>query len=81
MDIGGTMLEVELKYDEHALKILKEELSRRTIYKWKKADGTFINVKDMSDTHLKNTIKKLEECLEEQRIVMENYADAMDYYD
>ena len=75
------MKEVELKYDEHALKILKEELSRRTTYKWKTADGTLIDVKDMSDTHLKNTIKKLENYLSEQRIVMENYVDAMDYYD
>ena len=75
------MAEVELKYDEHALKILKEELSRRTAYKWKTADGTLIDVKDMSDTHLRNTIKKLKNYLSEQRIVMENYVDAMDYYD
>ena len=75
------MAEVELKYDEHALKILKAELAQRNTYMWRQADNTLINVKEMSNTHLKNTIRKLEECLEEQRIIMENYVDAMDYYD
>ena len=75
------MAEVELEYDEHALRVLKAELAQRNTYMWRQADNTLINVKDMSDTHLRNTIRKLEDYLHEREIVLGNYVDAMDYYD
>ena len=43
-----------------ALYHLKEELKRRTQYYWTTKDGQTINIQDMSDAHLKNTIKYLE---------------------
>ena len=50
-------LEVELQYNEHALHILKEELRKRTTYKWKTKDG-YIDVKEMSNEHLTSIKKK-----------------------
>lgn len=71
-------LEVELQYDEYALHILKEELRKRTTYKWKTKDG-YIDVKEMSNEHLINSINKLEKHLYEVNIVLENCIDAFDY--
>lgn len=63
-----------------ALRHLYKELERRTQYYWTTAKGEQVKLEDMTDTHLKNTIKYLENYTEEQRIVMENL-DALDYYD
>lgn len=71
-------LEVELQYDEQALHILKEELRKRMTYKWKTKDG-YIDVKEMSNEHLINSINKLEKHLDEVNIVLENCIDAFDY--
>lgn len=44
---------------KEALVILNRELERRTVYKWKTKNGELINVSDMTDEHLLNTIKLL----------------------
>ena len=71
-------LEVELQYNEQALYILKEELRKRTTYKWKTKDG-YIDVKEMSNEHLINSINKLEKHLNEVNIYLEKCIDAFDY--
>ena len=65
---------------QKALYFLNKEKERREEYFWKTKSGELINIKDMSDTHLNNTIKLLEKHLEEYHIVMDNL-DAIDYYD
>lgn len=57
------MKEVILTIDDldKALIVFKKELENRKIYKWKMKNGNLIDVKDMSDTHLQNTISLLEE--------------------
>lgn len=54
---------------QEALVILNRELQRRTNYKWKTRNGELINVSDMTDEHLLNTIK----LLEEQELLYEVY--------
>ena len=70
-----------LGYDELALRVLEHELSGRVNYQWKCANGSVVDVKDMSVTHLKNAIKMLKEYLAEREIVRESYVDANDWYD
>ena len=74
------MADIILQADELALHILSEELNRRNTYKWKTANGEVINVKDMTTTHLKNTIRKLKDYLSEQEILREAYCDYMSEY-
>lgn len=74
------MADIILQVDELALRILREELSRRNTYKWKTANGEVINVKDMTTAHLKNAIRKLEDRLSEQKILREAYCDYMSEY-
>lgn len=66
---------------EQALRILEQEQERRDSYYWTTAKGEQVNVRDMSDTHLKNTIKYLKEYLTEREIVMDNIGVLEDYYD
>lgn len=66
---------------KQALRILEQEQERRNSYYWTTAKGEQINVRDMSDTHLKNTINYLKEYLTEREIVMENIGVIEDYYD
>ncbi len=77
------MQDVILEYDKFALAVLKEELESRNPknYQWKTKDGTVLNVKDMTDRHLRNAINLLENYLHEQEIINECWVDAMDYYD
>ena len=72
-----------LDHDEFAVFVMEEELKSRhpENYQWKTNDGTVVNVKDMSDSHLRNAIRMLKNFLWEKAIVQENYVDAMDYYD
>lgn len=72
-----------LDHDEFAVFVMEEELKSRhpKNYQWKTKDGTVVNVKDMSDSHLRNAIRMLKNFLYEQKIVQENYVDALDYYD
>ena len=66
---------------EKALKVLSNEMERRTKYYWKTKSGEVVPVEEMSSTHILNSIKKLEEMLEESRIVNEHCFDALDFYD
>lgn len=72
-----------LNHDEFAIHVMEEELKNRhpENYQWRTKDGTIVDVKDMSDSHLKNTIRMLKNFLWEKAIVQENWVDAMDYYD
>ena len=74
------MADIILQTDEFALHVLREELHRRNTYKWKTASGEVINVKDMTTAHLKNTVRKLEDYLSEQEIIMNAYCDYTNGY-
>ena len=77
------MKDVILDHDEFALVVLKEELERRNPknYQWKTKSGNIVNVKDMTDSHLRNTVNLLENYLHEKEIINECWIDATDYYD
>ena len=70
-----------LSYDEEALHVLRQELANRLNYVWKSKNGSLVNVKDMTTSHLVHAINMLEEYLKQKEIVNENYVDSMDYYD
>lgn len=73
------MADITLGCDREALFILEGELRRRNTYFWKTATGELIRVKDMSDSHLKNTIRKLENYIAEQEIFKDCYGDVFPY--
>lgn len=70
-----------LDYDDFALHALRQELAKRMNYMWKCKNGSLVNVKDMTTSHLVHAINMLEEYLAQKAVVMENCVDAMDYYD
>lgn len=70
-----------LSYDEEALHVLRQELAHRFNYMWKCNNGSLVNVKHMTTSHLVHAINMLEEYLAQKEVVTENYVDAMDYYD
>jgi hypothetical protein len=57
-----------LSYDEKAYHVLLNEFERRKNYYWQQKNGTLVNVKEMSDTHLVNTIKLLKTRMEEAEL-------------
>lgn len=69
-----------LQADELALKVMEKELFERYNYKWKTASGEILNVKDMTDSHLRNTINKLKRYLYEREIVLENYSGDFEWW-
>ena len=75
------MKDVILQPEEQALHVLRSELERRVNYQWRCRNGSVVDVKDMTTSHLVNAISMLERYLYEQKIVQENYVDALDYYD
>ena len=42
--------------DMEALGILRAEMNRRTVYRWTMKDGSTIDVRDMTMTHLENAL-------------------------
>lgn len=70
-----------LGYDEFSLHVLRTELLKRVSYKWKCKNGSIVDVEDMSTSHVIHAINMLEEYLEEQKAIAENFLDALDYYD
>lgn len=70
-----------LNYDEEALHVLRQELANRFNYMWRCANGSAVNVKDMTTSHLVHAINMLEEYLAQKAVIRENCADATDYYD
>lgn len=51
------------------LEVLKEELSSRHNYIWTMKDGTNINIKEMTDSHLENTINLIQERIQLRQII------------
>ena len=70
-----------LGHNEEALHVLRQELAKRFNYVWMCANGSMVNVKDMTTSHLVYAIDKLEAYLAQQAVIRENCADATDYYD
>lgn len=57
---------------EDALRFLKIERERRSKIIWTTNDGRDIDIRDMSDNHLNNSIDMLERMRHEREIVSEN---------
>lgn len=58
-------------YINEALYYLKQEADRRTVKLWRIQNGQLINIEDMTDEHLLNTIKHLENKRAEQETMNE----------
>ena len=71
------MKDIVLQPDEQALHVLRSELARRVNYQWRCKNGSVVDVKDMTTSHLVHAINMLEGYLEEKRVVEENYLDAI----
>ena len=57
---------------EDALRLLKTERERRSKIIWTTNNGRDIDIRDMSDNHLDNSIDMLERMRHEREIVSEN---------
>lgn len=80
-EVVSKMKDIILQPDEQALHVLRSELERRANYQWRCKNGSVVDVKDMTTSHLVHAINMLEEYLAQKEVVMENYVDALDYYD
>lgn len=70
-----------LSMDWASLAILTaERIMRSHNYKWTMRNGEMIDIKDMDDKHLNNTIALIKRQLEDHRIVMECGATEEDLY-
>lgn len=58
----------------NALSYLYNELNKRTTFLWKMKDGQLIDIKDMTDEHLLNTIRHLEKKKAEEESMNEAMA-------
>ena len=67
------MKDIILQPDEQALHVLRSELAKRVNYQWRCKNGSVVDVKDMTTSHLVNVIRMLEDYLEEKKVVEENY--------
>ena len=67
------MKDVILQPDEQALHVLRSELAKRINYQWRCKNGSVVDVKDMTTSHLVNAINMLERYLEDKKVVEENY--------
>lgn len=61
--------EISTKNKQEALFYLRKELYKRQSIFWQQKNGSFINIKAMSDEHLLNTINLLENLIDEEEIV------------
>lgn len=57
-----------------------ERILRAANYKWEMRDGTLIDIKKMSDSHLDNTIKLLRRIDEDYQLIAEIGATEEDLY-
>lgn len=61
--------------DNNALFYFYQELYKRTTFLWRKQNCQLIDIKDMTDEHLLNTIKYLEKKRTEKECQLEAIAD------
>lgn len=69
--------DIILQPDEQALYVLRSELAKRINYQWRCKNGSVVDVKDMTTSHLVHAINMLEDYLKEKKVVEENYLDAV----
>lgn len=72
-DEYGVILSVD--DPKRALTVLRSEFERRTVYAWRMSNGKFIDIKNMSLTHLENVIAMLEKMVQEAEIIQENLGE------
>lgn len=61
--------ELSVHKPEQALYYLRRELEKRLDLRWQIADGKYMKVEDMTNTHLKNTILLLENQLQQREML------------
>ncbi len=68
---------LSVKDPEEALRVMAFEKLRRTEFFWKTADGTVVNVREMTDGHLNNAIHCLRRMVFNKEVCLENEEDAL----
>lgn len=68
---------LSIRDPEQALQAMLMESFRRTEFLWKTADGSAVNIRDMTDDHLNNTIGYLRRTVFNKEVCLENEAEAL----
>ena len=68
---------LSIREPEQALQAMLMERFRMTEFLWKTADGSAVNIRDMTDDHLNNTIGYLRRAVSNKEVCLENEAEAL----
>lgn len=68
---------LSIRDPEQALQAMLTEKIRRTEFFWKTADGGVVNIRDMTDDHLDNTIGYLRRMVFNKEVCLENEVEAL----